>query len=108
MNPYKAESRVYPVDYASLVEQIYMCRIKVPSGYIVEEAPQSKILTLPGNTARYLYNVSSAPQGDWITITSSFQINKNIFVQEDYPNLREFYNQVVAKQAEQIVLKKKI
>ena len=108
INPYKAEAREYPVDYGSLVEQVYLCRIKVPAGYVVEEAPASKMLTLPGNAARYVYNVSSAPQGDWITITSSFQINRNIFLQQEYPNLREFYNQVVAKQAEQIVLKKKI
>lgn len=108
MNPYKAESRTYPVDYGSLVEQIYLCRVKVPSGYAIEEAPESKILTLPGNAARYIYNVASTPQGDWITITSSFQINRNIFLQQDYPDLREFYNQVVAKQAEQIVLKKKV
>lgn len=107
MNPYKAESRVYPVDYGSMVEQIYFCRIKLPEGYTVEETPTSKVLTLPGNAARYIYNISAA-QGDWITITSSFQINRNIFLQDEYPNLREFYNQVVAKQAEQIVLKKKI
>jgi hypothetical protein len=108
MNPYKAESRVYPVDYGSLVEQVYHCRIKVPEGYTIEEAPESKIMTLPGNAARYIYNIAAGPLGDWITITSSFQINRNIFLQQDYPNLREFYNQVVAKQAEQIVLKKKI
>jgi len=34
-------------------------------------------------------------------------INKPMFIQVDYPILREFYNHVVAKQAEQIVLKKK-
>jgi len=35
------------------------------------------------------------------------QINKSLFIQDEYPHLREFYNRVVAKQAEQIVLKKK-
>jgi len=107
-NPYKTESRVYPVDYGNLVEQVYLCQIKVPAGYILEETPESKIITLPGNTAKYIYNVSVAPSGDHLTITSSFQINRNIFLQQEYPNLREFYNQVVAKQAEQIVLKKKL
>ena len=107
-NPYKTESRVYPVDYGNLIEQVYMCQIKLPAGYVLEETPQSKILALPGNTAKYIYNVSVAPAGDNITITSSFQINRNIFLQDEYPNLKEFYNQVVAKQAEQIVLKKKL
>jgi hypothetical protein len=35
------------------------------------------------------------------------QVNKSLFMQEEYPDLREFYSLVVAKQAEQIVLKKK-
>ena len=108
MNPFKAESRVYPVDYGSLVEHVYLCRIKVPEGFTIDETPQSKVVSLPENAARYIYNVAATPTGDWITITSSFQINRNIFLQQDYPYLREFYNQVVAKQAEQIVLKKKI
>jgi hypothetical protein len=108
MNPYKSETRNYPVDYGSLVEQIYLCKIKVPDGFALEEAPESKILVLPGNAAKYVYNVSTASGGEWITVTSSFQINRNIFLQQEYPNLREFYNQVVAKQAEQIVFKKKL
>jgi hypothetical protein len=33
-------------------------------------------------------------------------INKAMFVQDEYPILREFYNQMIAKQTEQIVLKK--
>jgi hypothetical protein len=60
---------------------------------------------LPGNAAKYVFNV--AQSGNSIVITSNMQINKNLFTQEEYPNLREFYTQVVAKQAEQIVLKKK-
>lgn len=108
MNPYKSETRHYPVDYGSLVEHVYLCKIKVPAGFVLEEAPESKILVLPGNAAKYVYNVSAASTGEWISVTSSFQINRNIFLQQEYPNLREFYNQVVAKQAEQIVFKKKL
>jgi len=43
-----------------------------------------------------------------LQVLSNLQINRSLFVQgEDYLNLREFYNQVVAKHAEQVVLKKK-
>jgi hypothetical protein len=42
-----------------------------------------------------------------INITSHLQINKSLFIQDEYPHLREFYTRVVAKQTEQIVLKKK-
>ena len=104
-NPFKLEKREYPVDYGTPDEKIYICKITVPEGYTVDELPQSKVMMLPGNAARYMFNVAQA--GNIINVTSNMQINKNLFLQDEYPNLREFYNQVVAKQAEQIVLKKK-
>jgi hypothetical protein len=103
-NPFRLESREYPVDFGSMVEKVYLCRLTLPEGYDVEELPESKVMMLPGNAARFLYNVSKI--GNTISVTSNLSINKSIFVQQEYPNLREFYNQMVAKQAENIVLKK--
>jgi len=104
-NPFKLENREYPVDYSSTFERVYMCRISIPDGYKIDELPQPKMLALPGNAGRYTYSVTQV--GNLINVVSNFQINKSIFTQEEYPGLREFYNQVVAKQAEEIVLKKK-
>jgi hypothetical protein len=104
-NPFKSEKREYPVDFGSAIDQVYMCKLSIPEGYSIDELPESKIFLMPGNAAKYLYNV--ARLGNAVIITSTFQINKNIFLQMEYSNLREFYNQVVAKQAQQIVLKKK-
>jgi hypothetical protein len=104
-NPFSLDKREYPVDFGSPLEKIYMCKLTIPEGFVVDEAPQSKVLLLPGNTAKYLYNV--VQNGNTIVITSNFQINKSIFTQLEYPNLREFYTQVIAKQTEQIVLKRK-
>ena len=104
-NPFKLEKREYPVDYGKPTEELYMCKITIPEGYTVDELPPSKVLLLPGNGGKYVYNIAST--GNSLTLLSSFQINKSLFLQAEYPNLREFYNQVVAKQAEQIVLKKK-
>ena len=105
-NPFKQASRLYPVDFGSPVEKVYMCKITIPEGFQVDEIPQSKMFMLPGNTARFMFNVSQSDRA--IQITSNFQINKNLFTQDEYLNLKEFYNQVVAKQSEQIVLKKKL
>lgn len=103
-NPFKSEKREYPVDYGSPIEETYMCKFKVPAGYKVEELPQSKAFALADNAGRYALNVSQ--QGEVVTITSVFAINRTLFSQFEYPNLREFYSQVVAKQSEQIVLRK--
>lgn len=104
-NPFTIENREYPVDYTSPYETIYMLKLTLPEGYAVDEMPLTKVFMLPSNSAKYSYNVSQA--GNIINIVSNFQINKALYSQDEYPNLREFYNQIVAKQAEQIVLKKK-
>lgn len=104
-NPLKDEKRNYPVDFGAPFDNTYSIKITLPAEYTIDEMPKSKVLALPGNGARYLYNI--AQFGNTVSITSTLSINRGIFSQEEYPNLREFYNQMVAKQAEQIVFKKK-
>ncbi len=103
-NPFKQDTRTYPVDYGAPSEIVYTCKISLPEGYVVDEMPQSKVIALPQNGGRFLYNISQS--NGVINLTSIFTINRTLFTQTDYPILREFYSQVVAKQAEQIVLKK--
>lgn len=104
-NPFKLSERIYPIDFGSPFEKVIIGKITVPEGYTIDELPKSKILALPNNMGKFMYNVTTI--GNTINYTSSFSINKALFVQDEYPLLREFYTQVVAKQAEQIVLKKK-
>lgn len=104
-NPFKSETREYPVDFGNQFEDIYMARITIPDGYVIEELPPSKVINLPEGAARYVYNIGQ--QGNLITLTSGLYINRSIFTQDVYPNLREFFNQMIAKQAEQVVLKRK-
>jgi hypothetical protein len=104
-NPFKAEKRDYPVDFGNSYDQMYMARITIPDGYQVEELPKSKVMALPENSARYIYNI--AQTGNTINFTSGLTFNRSLFTQDEYLGLKEFYNQVVAKQAEQIVLKKR-
>ena len=104
-NPFKLEKREYPVDYGSPLEKMYQCKFTIPDGYTIDELPKSIILKLPDNSARYVYSL--VQNGNAISLTSNLQINNSLFSQDEYPHLREFYTQLVAKQAEQIVLKKK-
>jgi hypothetical protein len=104
-NPFRHDKREYPVDFGKPSESLYICKITIPDGYSVDELPPSKVFMLPGNAARFVYNVSQT--GNIVNFMSSLQINKALFPQTEYDNLRAFYNQVVAKHTEQIVLKKK-
>ena len=104
-NPFKLEKREYPVDFGRPFDRMYLLKIKVPESYNIEELPKSKVLMLPNSTAKYYYNATQT--GNTINISSNLVVTRSLFTQDEYANLKEFYNQVVAKQAEQIVLKKK-
>jgi hypothetical protein len=104
-NIFKAEQRLYPVDYSTPFDRIYTAKIQVPEGFIVEELPKQKIMALASNSAKFVYSATLI--GNSINFVSQFIVNKSVFTAEEYPNLREFYSQVVAKQAEQIVFKRK-
>lgn len=104
-NPFKLEKREYPVDFKSPFERLITGKISLPEGYTMDELPKPKVVSLPNNSGRYMYSLT--PIGNAISVTSLLVINKSLFTQEEYETLREFYNQVVAKQAEQIVIKKK-
>jgi hypothetical protein len=105
-NPFKSQTREYPVDFGSPEEQMYSFKLTMPENYQVDEVPQTKVFMLPENSAKYVYSVSV--NGNIISITSILSINRSLFTQTEYEGLREFYNQVVAKQSQQIVLKKKL
>ncbi|ELR69781.1 hypothetical protein C900_04628 [Fulvivirga imtechensis AK7] len=103
-NPLKSPERLYPVNYGTPIEELVTCRIKVPEGYVIDEKPDPLAIGLPNNGGAFIYNVQQI--GDYISVTSKFNIKKIEFSAEEYQYLREFYTQVIAKQAEQVVLKK--
>jgi hypothetical protein len=104
-NPFKLDTRQYPVDFSFPADKMLFSQINIPEGYAVDELPKSVIYVLPGNAGKFVFNATQ--QGSVVAVTSNLQINKCFYLPDEYLNLREFYNHVVAKQAEQIVLKKK-
>lgn len=103
-NPFKPSTRIYPVDFGSLVDDIDLISVKIPSGYKVEELPKGGVFVLPNKAGKYTYVVET--ENDVVKIRSQLTIGKSFFAPSEYPNLRELYNLVIEKQAQQIVLKK--
>ncbi|PSR56104.1 hypothetical protein AHMF7605_22660 [Adhaeribacter arboris] len=103
-NPFKHETRKFPIDFTTPIDQTYMYTYTIPDGYTVEEQPKSAKVSLPENGGSFIYSVTT--MGSTINVLSKVVINRPQFLAEEYPYLKEFYNQIVAKQSEQIVLKK--
>ena len=66
--------------------------------------PKPGVFVLPNKSGKYSYIIEV--QSDVIKIRSQLTINKSYFEPNEYPNLRELYNLVIEKQAQQIIFKK--
>jgi hypothetical protein len=102
-NPFRLEERKYPVDYGYLLNETFIFNFEIPQGYSVDEIPANIQIILPDNSASFSYQVSVFMNK--IQVQTKFQINKTTFIHSDYKNLKEFYDIVVNKHSEQIVLK---
>ena len=103
-NPFKSSSRIYPIDFVAAIDDINLITIKIPVGYKLEELPKAGVFVLPNKAGKYSYIVET--ENDVIKIRSQLTISKSFFEPNEYPNLRELYNLVIEKQAQQIVLRK--
>lgn len=103
-NPFKLAERKYPVDYAYKQNLTYSISIVIPDGYAVEELPETIKMGLPENAASVFYSINAV--GNRVAVTYRFIINKERFNVTDYQLLKEFYSQVIEKQAEPVILKK--
>ncbi len=103
-NPFKLKERTYPVDYPYPQSKVYSIQYTIPEGYVVDEMPEAKQIALPDKGGQFSYSVKI--QGDKIMVLSQFKIHKNLFLPEEYQALKEFYNIIINKHSEQVVLKK--
>jgi len=103
-NPFKLEKRTYPVDFSCPIKEVTLVRINIPEGWSVEEMPKAAVVSLPEKSA--MFKIMLAQGSGFIQITNTLLINKKVFLPEEYEQLKEFFRMIVAKHAEQIVLKK--
>jgi hypothetical protein len=105
-NPFKSAIRHYPVEMPFAMDETVNLQMEVPHGYIVDELPKSLIVKLnEQDDGMFEYRISHS--GDNISLRSRVRFKRSFFMPDEYETLREFFNLIVKKQAEQIVFKKK-
>jgi Domain of Unknown Function with PDB structure (DUF3857) len=105
-NPLKQEIREYPVDYGYPSLEKYMINIQIPEGYKIETLPASSAITMENNLGSFKYIVNSSENGIQISIMQ--QINSAIIPSEYYSMLKDFYQGMITKQNEKIILTKNL
>jgi hypothetical protein len=104
-NPFTQSERKLPVEFAFPIGYQTICSIELPSNYQVEELPKSAKYIFQGGKAVCQFIAQQSE--NTIVFRYFFQMEQIVFSETEYPILRDFYGQVVAKNMETMVLKKK-
>jgi hypothetical protein len=104
-NPFKSAERSYPVEMPYTMDETYVATIYVPTGYEVEEMPQQiRVKLNEQNEGMFEYAIEK--HNNIISLRSRVKLERTFYSPDEYEILREFFNLIVKKQGEQIVLKK--
>jgi len=105
-NPFKSEERFYPVEMPYTIDQTYLLQLEIPKDYTVDELPRQLVVKLnERDDGLFEYRISES--NGTISLRSRLRLKRSVFLPEEYEMLREFFNMIVKKHNEQIVLKKK-
>ncbi len=103
-NPLRLPERTFPVDLAYPRTQIYNLALELPEGYTVHETPRNVRLLLPEDGG--MYQRLLQVDGNVLLAQSQIVIKQAVFEPEHYAYIRSFFEQIVAAEAEQVVLKR--
>ncbi len=105
-NPLKLEERMYPVEYRFRSNETISATYTIPEGYTIESLPKSIMYKSESGSCTFKFIIQS--QGSKISVLSQYKRNQIIFPYNQYQELRQFYEAIVQKHNEKIVLKKQL
>ena len=103
-NPFVQEKRQMPIYFGYPKQEKYNINLEIPEGYAVESIPKSMKIASEDNVILFVMN--SQVEGNKIQIIITKEINAAIMEAEYYSNLKNFFQKIIDKQNEKIVLKK--
>ncbi|MBK9932901.1 MAG: hypothetical protein IPP05_01880 [Cytophagaceae bacterium] len=80
--------------------------IHLPKGYKIESKPGNVALSNPDKSALFTFNSVYDQANNTYTVVSKLTLKNSSYSSAQYHDLKEFYNRIVQKHAEQLVLKK--
>lgn len=104
-NPFAAAERRYPVEFPYMMWDMYTFNLVLPSNYEVEELPKPAVVKLNEVDGVFQYLVQATTEN--IQLRVVVHLTRANFQPDEYNDLRAFFDYIVKKEAEQIVLKKK-
>ncbi len=104
-NPFKSEERHFPVFFNKPWAESINVQLSIPEDYNIENIPAPVEYAMPDEIGVFSYSVT--PKGNTLIIKSTIVINHPVIQKAHYKDLKEFYNKIILKQNEKIILKHK-
>ncbi|MEM9722704.1 MAG: DUF3857 domain-containing protein [Bacteroidota bacterium] len=103
-NPFSSEERVAPIDLPCPVREYYLLGLEIPEGYEVVQTPAPIRVVMPNEAGEFSFNV--IVDGDILHVSSTIFITKTHYVPQEYEEIKLFFDYIVRKHEEDIVLRK--
>jgi len=105
-NPFVAEKRLFPIDFSYPRNKRFQIMITIPDEYTIESVPEPIRFKLPLDIGEFLYNIKKSSDNK-IQLICSTKIKYSKISSDQYLFVKQFYNQIIKKETEKIVLVKK-
>ncbi len=104
-NLFSAAERHYPVEMPYKIDETFVLYMEIPKGYVIDEMPKPARVLLGDGDGVYEYLLRSDEES--VQLRSRLVLKRTYFSSDAYRYLRDFFTQVMKKQGEMIVFKKK-
>lgn len=106
-NPFKAEERRLPVEFAYPIEQQIVSTIILDENYIIEDLPKPIRISLNNSDISFTYMIAKNDAANSVSVKLIYKVSRIIYDSSSYAELRNFFTHIVSANNAQIVLKKR-
>jgi Domain of Unknown Function with PDB structure (DUF3857)/Domain of Unknown Function with PDB structure (DUF3858) len=103
---FPSNQRVHPIQFPYPIKEQYTFILTIPDNYKIEEVPPKFDSKLGEKEAGFSFNCTV--KGNQIQIEIQFYINRLLYFPTEYKEVKSFFDNIVKKSNEQIILKKKL
>ncbi len=104
-NPFKGTKRNLPIELDYPKNFQFVLNLRIPEGYQVQEIPKPVLFSLPDNMGVFRYQITV--NESQLQLFTNVQFKAVFIPAYYYSHLQQFYDHVMGKYQEMIVLKKK-
>lgn len=105
-NPFKTANRQFPVEWPSATEFVYSLVLRLPDHYAIDEVTPSINYKLD-DMDTYKYLIEYDKETNSLMLNTKLTMLKTYFDIDVYPDLKEFFNKIIAQQKKPCLIKKR-